>query len=154
MRSAAASAVLAVALLLASGGGRADALTAPAYRSSADAVCARSNARIDALGTPRSDAEIRAWLRRAVPVYARGVARLRALKPPPALRVRHARWTRTLSRRVGVARALRARIDSGIRPAVALEAARPRLERLRGLGRVRARALGLRACAGLPARGQ
>ncbi len=87
-------------------------------------------------------------------MYARGVSRLRALKPPPALRVRHARWTTILSRRAGVARALRARIDSGVRPAVALEAARPRLERLRGLGRARARALGLRACAGLPARGR
>jgi hypothetical protein len=149
-----AAAVLVAVLTLAAGGGRADALTAPAYRSSADAVCARANARIDALGTPRSDSEIRAWLRRAVPVYARGVARLRALEPPRALRARHARWTAALAARLRVARALRARVDAGVRPAVALEAARPRLERLRGLGRARARALGLRACAGRPAGGR
>ena len=146
------AALWAVIVLVAVAGGvdRAAGLSAPAYRATADGICASANARLAALPPPRTSDEVRTWVARAVPVLTTSSARLRALSPPARLRPRHRAWGAALARRSAAARALRARIAAGAPPVAALGAALPQLNALKRAARTRARALGLRACAGLP----
>jgi len=145
-------ALLAATLALLAGAAIAGAapLDASSYRARADAVCAGANARMERVPVPRSEQGIRAWMAEAVPVYTRSVARLRGLAPPRALRARHRAWTGVLAQRVRLVRRLQLDIAGGAPAAAAVQAAAPRLERLRLKARARARQLGLRACAGRP----
>lgn len=146
--SRAALTVLLVALAAAAHAPGAFAASAPAYRAGADAACARANARLAKLPEPRTSDEVRRWVVRAVPIMSASVRRVRALAPPRALRARHRAWSRVLARRAATARSLRARIARGAPPVATLRAAAPRLTRLKRASRARARALGLRTCAG------
>jgi hypothetical protein len=137
---------------LAGGTATAGAASAPAYRSAADRVCASATARVAALPAPRTGREVRAWVRRAVPIMLSSTRRLRALRPPTALRARHRAWSVALGRRARTARVLRSRIAAGAPPVTTLQAALPRLGAQKRRARAKARALGLRACAGRPRR--
>lgn len=139
-----------VVIALAGGADRAAGLSAPAYRAAADRVCTTANARLAALPAPRTSDEVRTWVARAVPILTASSGRLRALAPPARLRPPHRAWGVALTRRSAAARALRARIAAGAPPVAALGAALPRLDALKHAARTRARALGLRSCAGRP----
>ena len=150
-RSAVLWAVIAM-IALAGGADAAAGLPAPAYRAAAERVCTTANARLTALPAPRTSAEVRTWVAGAVPIVTASTKRLRTLAPPARLRARHRAWGVALARRSAAARALRARIAAGAPPVAALGAALPRLNALKRAARVRARALGLRTCAGRPRR--
>lgn len=143
--------MLVLAAAVAGGAARAAAAPAPLYRASADRICATTNARLAAVPAPRDADDVRAWMLRAVPIMSRSVARVRALAPPRALRTRHRAWVSALGARAAATQALRRRIAAGAPPVATLEAARPRLQAQKRTARARARALGLRACAGRPA---
>lgn len=140
------------AIVLAGGAQSALGLSAPAYRATADRVCATTNARLAALPAPRTADEIRTWVGRAVPIVAASTTRLRGLAPPARLRAGHRAWSRALARRAATARALRDRIAGGAPPVAALADALPGLNALKRSARARAGAIGLRSCAGRPPR--
>ena len=150
-RSVALWAVIAM-IALAGGAEAAVGLPAHTYRTAAERVCTTANARLTVLPAPRTSAEVRTWVARAVPIVIASSKRLRTLTPPARLRARHRAWGVALARRSAAARALRARIAAGAPPVAALGAALPRLNALKRAARVRARALGLRTCAGRPRR--
>ena len=55
------------------------------FQKQANAVCKRYDAKIKALGTPSTPADIPKFVDVAVPIIQQGVAELRALKPPQEL---------------------------------------------------------------------
>jgi hypothetical protein len=61
------------------GGGKED------FQKQANAICKRYDAKIKALGTPSSPADIPKFVDSAIPIIQQGVAELRALEPPQEL---------------------------------------------------------------------
>jgi hypothetical protein len=55
------------------------------FQKQANAICERYDAKINALGTPSSPADIPQFVEKAIPIIQQGVAELRALKPPQEL---------------------------------------------------------------------
>jgi hypothetical protein len=79
-----------VALILATGAatsacGGDDRLSQKDFRQQANAICAKYDEQITALGSPASPAEIPDFVRSGVPILRQGIAELRALKPPADL---------------------------------------------------------------------
>ena len=79
--------VLAVAavFLAACGGGGDNRLSKEDFQQQANAICKRYDAKIKALGTPTSVADIPDFVEKGVPLIRQGLAELRALKPPAEL---------------------------------------------------------------------
>jgi hypothetical protein len=77
--------VLAAAATASACGGGDDRLSQDEFRQQANAICAKYDEQITALGSPASPAEIPEFVRRGVPILRQGIAELRALKPPADL---------------------------------------------------------------------
>jgi hypothetical protein len=79
-----------VALVLATGAassacGGDDRLSQEDFRQQANAICAKYDEKIKALGTPASSTEIPDYVGRILPLLRQALAELRALKPPADL---------------------------------------------------------------------
>jgi hypothetical protein len=79
-----------VALILATGAatsacGGDDRLSQEDFRQQANAICAKYDEKIKALGSPASPDEIPDFVRRGIPLLRQGITELRALKPPAEL---------------------------------------------------------------------
>jgi hypothetical protein len=77
--------VLAAAAIASACGGGDDRLSQEEFRQQANSICAKYNAKIEALGNPTSVADIPEFVRRGIPLLQQGIADLRALKPPADL---------------------------------------------------------------------
>ena len=77
--------VLAVGATASACGGGDDRLSQEEFRQQANAICAKYDAKIQALGSPASPSEIPDFVRRGIPLLRQGIAELRALKPPAEL---------------------------------------------------------------------
>jgi hypothetical protein len=80
--------VTALAALLAAcggGGGTDTTLSAAEFRQQADAICAKYQDQLNALGTPSSLAGLKDYVNKAVPIIEKGNAELQALEPPEEL---------------------------------------------------------------------
>jgi hypothetical protein len=82
------------------GGGNGD------FKAQAKAICKRYNAKITALGTPSSPADIPQYVEKAVPLIQQGVAELRALEPPQELAADYNRMLDETEKAIPAARAL------------------------------------------------
>ena len=80
-----------VALAAGCGGGgdgsTRNTLSAAEFRQQADAICAKYQGKLDALGTPSSLDDLKDYVDKAVPIIDNGNAELQGLEPPaPSLR--------------------------------------------------------------------
>ena len=82
MRSFAASAVLLAVLVAGCGGGGSSRLSRTDYAKQADAICLKYNAKLNAIAQPKSQAELAAFVDKAVPLVSDASDRLSELKPP------------------------------------------------------------------------
>ena len=82
MRSFAASALLAAVLVAGCGGGGGSRLSRADYAKQADKICSTYNAKLNALPQPKSQAELSAFVGKAVPLVSDASDRLGELKPP------------------------------------------------------------------------
>ena len=82
MRSFAASALLAAALVAGCGSGGGSRLSRADYAKQADKICSTYNAKLNALPQPKSQAELSAFVGKAVPLVSDASDRLAELKPP------------------------------------------------------------------------
>ena len=85
MRSFAASALLVGLVAAGCGGGGGTAskrLTRGEYAKQADAICLKYNAKLNGLAQPKSQAELAAFVDKAVPLVSDASDRLSELKPP------------------------------------------------------------------------
>ena len=82
MRSFAASALLAAVLAAGCGGGGGSRLSRADYAKQADKICSTYNAKLNALPQPKSQAELSAFVGKAVPLVSDASDRLAELKPP------------------------------------------------------------------------
>jgi hypothetical protein len=99
----------ALTLLLAACGGGSDQeeqLTADQFRQQADAICKQYEDRIDALGNPRSLADLGDFVARAVPIIEEGNGKLAALQPPEELADDWSRAMELQDQNLGVAKEL------------------------------------------------
>jgi hypothetical protein len=75
--------LLSVAIVLGGcGGGGSKRLTKEQFAAKADALCAAYNKHVNAVPTPKSDAEAMASLEKLLPLNRKLVADVKALKPP------------------------------------------------------------------------
>jgi hypothetical protein len=82
------------ALLLAAGcGGGGGSLSKGDYAKKADAICAKYNRKINALGSPKSLADIGPFADKALALERKGNQELRDLKPPKDEEQTAKRWT-------------------------------------------------------------
>ena len=82
MRSFAASALLVAVLVAGCGGGGGARLSRTEYAKQADKICSTYNAKLNALPQPKSQAELAAFVGKAVPLVSDASDRLAELKPP------------------------------------------------------------------------
>ena len=82
MRSFAASALLVALLVAGCGGGGGGRLSRTDYAKQADKICSTYNAKLNALPQPKSQAELSAFVGKAVPLVSDASDRLAELKPP------------------------------------------------------------------------
>ena len=82
MRSFAASTLLVAVLVAGCGGGGSSRLTRSEYAKQADKICSTYNARLNALPQPKNQAELSAFVGKAVPLVSDASDRLSELKPP------------------------------------------------------------------------
>ena len=82
MRSFAASAVLLAVLVAGCGGGGSSRLSRTDYAKQADAICLKYNAKLNGIAQPKSQAELAAFVDKAVPLVSDASDRLSELKPP------------------------------------------------------------------------
>jgi len=76
------AAILVTVVVAAAGCGGDDRLSQDEFRTQANAVCEKYNAKIAALGSPSSPEEVSGYVDQVVPLLRQGVSELRALKPP------------------------------------------------------------------------
>jgi len=92
VRHAAALAIAATALLVAGCGGGGGRLSKQDYAKQADAICAKYNRKIQALGAPKSLAEIPGFADKALKLTRQGNDELESLKPPKSEEQTAKRW--------------------------------------------------------------
>jgi hypothetical protein len=131
-------------LLAGCGSSGSDRLTRAEYARQADAICARYNREIAALGKP-GRRDVAAYAARAAPIARRTVARLRALKPPKDEEAEAHRWTAANDRIAHVLVNLRDAASHGDR--VAAQAAIRSGSALDEQANLYARHLGMKTCA-------
>lgn len=136
-------------LTAACGGGR---LSHGSFVQHADAICSAYESQTPPLTTPRSYDAIIAWGKRALPLYAAALAKLRALQPPSSDRAAVGQW---LADDAQVERATRDLVAAAERrdfPSV--DAAASRAQLAGNESRQAASALGLHVCGTLPSTGR
>jgi hypothetical protein len=140
--------IVSVAGGFASGCGSDGGLSKAAYLARADAICTATNARLLALGPPRSVEQFGPFAEEAVPVLERGLTRLRGLEAPDEIAARlgdfHSRIEALVAAFRRAAAAARARNNAELRSSAA-EAA----TEADAVG-TQARAIGYRVCGRLP----
>ncbi|MEP6976944.1 MAG: hypothetical protein ABI948_02705 [Thermoleophilia bacterium] len=82
MRSFAASALLVALFVAGCGGGGSSRLSRIEYAKQADRICLSYNAKLNGLPQPKSQAELSAFVGKAVPLVSDASDRLAELKPP------------------------------------------------------------------------
>jgi hypothetical protein len=82
LRSFAVSALLAAILVAGCGGGRDGRLSRADYAKQADKICLKYNAKLNGIAQPKSQAELAAFVDKAVPLVSDASDRLSELKPP------------------------------------------------------------------------
>jgi hypothetical protein len=112
-----------VALVLATGAassacGGDDRLSQEEFRQQANAICAKYDEKIKALGSPASPAEIPDFVRRGVPLLRQGVTELRALKPPAELQDDYDRMLDETAKAIPAAQSLADAAEKGDAAAV------------------------------------
>jgi len=120
--------------------------TADEFRRSADAICVRYDAQLEALPAPTSSAEIPAYFRRAVAIYRAQYGELQGLVPPPELKPDYDAALGILGRIVARAEQAERRIAAGEDAATVVQEATPELDALNAQADARAQALGLTRC--------
>jgi hypothetical protein len=73
------------ALAAGCGGGSDGRLSKQEFLQQANAICKRYDAKVAALGSPSSPADIPRFVEKGIPVIQQGIAELRALRPPADL---------------------------------------------------------------------
>jgi hypothetical protein len=86
-------ALAALVLVAASCGGGGGRLSKADYAKKADAICAKYNQKINALGTPKSLADIGPFADKALALERKGNQELRDLEPPKDEEKTAGRWT-------------------------------------------------------------
>jgi hypothetical protein len=82
LRSFAASLLLVSVLVAGCGGGGGGRLSRADYAKQADTICLKYNAKLNAIARPKSQAELAAFVDKAVPLVSDASDRLSELKPP------------------------------------------------------------------------
>jgi hypothetical protein len=105
------------------GGGGDDRLSQDEFRQQANAICAKYDAKIKALGSPSSPADIPDFVRRGIPLLRQGIAELRALKPPTELQNDFDRMLNETAKAIPAAQSLAAAAEkadaAGVQKAIA-----------------------------------
>jgi hypothetical protein len=144
-RSALVAAVLVGLLAAGCGGGGGGRLSKADYAKQADAICSKYNRKIQALGTPKTLADIGGFADKALKVTRQGNAELRGLKPPENEEQIAKEWiaqNELVAKAVGDLRDAARKND---KPAI--QAALRRGQRANKSANGLARDLGLRVCA-------
>ena len=144
MRSAVA--VLAAAVLLAGCGGGGGMSTA-GYRAAATKICEDANRRAAALARPKDLAALRDYLGKTLAIVQQDTGRLKALKPPAALKAHHEAALRLQDEAIARLRVLLQRLTSAKPPIKELQAGLAEVQRLSNQADREFRALGLQRCA-------
>jgi hypothetical protein len=92
VRRAAALLIVTTALAAGCGGGSGGRLSKQDYSKQADAICAKYNRKIQALGAPRSLAEIPSFADKALKLTRQGNDELESLKPPKSEEPTAKKW--------------------------------------------------------------
>ena len=145
MRAAVLSAAILALALAGCGGGGGGRLSKDDYAKQADAICSKYNRKIQALGTPKTLADIGGFADRALKVTRQGNAELSGLKPPKNEDQTAKEW---IAQNELVAKAvadLRDAAKKNDKPAI--QAALKRGQRANKSANGLARDLGLRVCA-------
>jgi hypothetical protein len=95
-----------------------DRLSQEEFRQQADAICAKYDEKIKALGSPASPAEIPDFVRQGVPLLRQGITELRALKPPAELQDDYDRMLDETAKAIPAAQSLAAAAEKGDAAAV------------------------------------
>jgi hypothetical protein len=88
------------------GGGGNDRLSTDEFRTRANAICERYDAKIAAIGSPDSPEEIPEFVEKGIPLIQQGVAELRALNPPEEFEEDYDRMLDATERAIPAARQL------------------------------------------------
>ena len=131
--------------LVAGCGGGSSRLSKADYAKQADAICAKYNAKIRALGRPTAVSGLPAYVDKALPLARKGDDELRGLKPPKDEERKAKEWLDQNDSVVGSMERLRDAAKKGDRPGIqaALTEASSANRAANGL----ARRLGLNVCA-------
>jgi hypothetical protein len=117
-----------------------------AYRARGDAICEAADRALSGIPQPTTAAEIEPYLTRSLAAIDPALARLRALKPPPALRAGHLRYVQLQAQQRAALRGLVARIRAGADPVSAFRDAVAGINRRAALINAEARDLGFTVC--------
>jgi hypothetical protein len=105
------------------GGGGDDRLSQDEFRQQANAICAKYDARIKALGSPSSPGDIPDFVQQGIPLLRQGIAELRALKPPAELQDDFDRMLNETAKAIPAAQSLAAAAEkadaAGVQKAIA-----------------------------------
>jgi hypothetical protein len=112
------TALVLATLVAASGCGGDDRLSQDEFRQQANAICAKYDTRIKALGSPTSPAEIPDFVRQGVPLLRQGIAELRALKPPSEVQDDYDRMLDETAKAIPAAQSLAEAAEKGDAAAV------------------------------------
>ena len=143
MRSAAVLATALLALFAGCGGG--GRLSKVDYAKQADAICSKYNRKIQALGTPRSLADIGGFADKALALTRSGNAELRGLKAPKSEEQTAKEWIAQNDLVAAAVRDLAAAAKKNDKPGI--QAALKRGQSANTSANGLARDLGLRVCA-------
>ena len=110
--------VLAASATVSACGGGDDRLSQDEFRQQANSICAKTNAKIEALGNPTSVADVPDFVSRGIPLLRQGIAELRALKPPADLEVTYDRMLDETAKTIPAAQSLADAAEKGDAAAV------------------------------------
>ena len=145
MRAAVLSAAILGLLVASCGGSGGGRLSKDDYAKQADAICSKYNRKIQALGTPKTLADIGGFADKALKVTRQGNAELRGLKPPANEEQTAKEW---IAQNELVAKAVGDLSDAAKKnDKPAIQAALKRGQRANKSANGLARDLGLRVCA-------
>lgn len=128
------------------GGASSTAPSAADFRAQADAICTTAKAEIDALGTPSSAADLKAFFPKALATNATQLAALRKLTPPAEL---EAEWTSAiglLDKQQGLLDGAAKRIAGGEDPVAVITDVQDEIDPIDATLTTKAKDLGLTVC--------
>ena len=145
IRAAVLSAAILALLAAGCGGGGGGRLSKDDYAKQADAICSKYNRKIQALGTPKSLADIGGFAEKALALTRSGNGELRGLKPPKSEEQTAKEWIAQNDLVAAAVRDLAAAAKKNDKPGIqaALKRGQSANKSANGL----ARDLGLRVCA-------